>query len=53
MSQAELSYLIENEDDYAQMKDNGNKNLMIMNSTDCETKLEISGVKMPKPWWRV
>lgn len=46
MSQAELSYIIQNDDDYEQMKNNGNKNLMIMNSTDCETKLEISGVKM-------
>lgn len=46
MSQAELSYLIENDEDYNQMKNNGNKNLMIMNSTDCETKLNISGIKM-------
>jgi hypothetical protein len=46
MSQAELSYLIENDEDYNQMKNNGNKNLMIMNSSDCETKLDISGIKM-------
>lgn len=46
MSQAELSYLIENDNDYNRMKNNKKRNLMIMNSTDCETKLDISGIKM-------
>lgn len=46
MSKAELSYLIENDDDYIQMKNNSNKNLMIMNNTDCESKLDISGIKI-------
>lgn len=46
VSQAELSYLIENHNDYNPMKNNGYKNLMIMRSTDCETKLNISGIKM-------
>ena len=46
MSQAELSYLVENDEDYKQMRNNGNKNFMIMNITDCETKFNISGIKI-------
>ena len=46
VSQAELSYLIKNDDDYKYMRNNENKNFMIINNTDCKTNLDISGVKI-------
>jgi hypothetical protein len=48
MSHAELSYLIENHNTYEKMKKDNDNNLIVMNSTDCETKLEISGIKLHK-----
>lgn len=46
IAKAELSYLVENDSDYKQMKNLGQKNLMIMNTTDCEIGLDITGLKI-------
>lgn len=46
LSQAELNYLVKSEDDFKQMKSSGNKNLMIINNSDCETSLTVSGIKL-------
>ena len=45
-SRAELSYIAENNKDYEQLKKSGQKNLLVMNTTDCETRLSIEGIKI-------
>ena len=46
VSRAELSYLFRDRDNQEEMIKSGKKNLIIMNSSDCETNLKIDGVKI-------
>lgn len=45
VAKAELSYLFENEDDHKRLETK-QKNLIVMNSTDCKTSLKISGLSI-------
>jgi hypothetical protein len=46
VSRAGLSYLFKDGDNQEEIVKSGKKNLIIMNSTDCETNLKIDGVKI-------
>jgi hypothetical protein len=46
VSKAGLTYLFKDGDNREEMMKSGQKNLIIMNSTDCETNLKIDGVKI-------
>lgn len=46
VSRAGLSYLFRDGDNQEEMIKSGKKNLIIMNSSDCETNLKIDGVKI-------
>ena len=46
VSRAGLSYLFKNGDNQEEMIKSGKKNLIIMNSSDCEINLKIDGVKV-------
>ena len=43
---SELSYVFEDGDDRQQIIKSGQKNLLILGSTECETKLKIEGLKI-------
>lgn len=46
VSSASLSYLFRDGDNQDEIIESGKKNLIIMNSSDCETNLKIDGVKV-------
>ena len=46
LSKSELNYLLKDGDNQEEIFKSGKKNLIILNSTDCETNLKIEGVKI-------